>query len=73
MATARWTKGPITQRPTFGPGNTLIDMYDIPVTVLDTNDAFVLSIPVNQFTPESAAELIQNRADGLLALHALGQ
>lgn len=69
---ARWEKGAITQRPTFGPGNSLIDMYDIPVTILDTNDSFIVSIPVSQFTPESAAELIQNRADSLLALHGLG-
>lgn len=72
MATARWEKGAISQRPTFGLGNALIDVYDIPVTVLDTGDSFTLSIPVNQFTPESAAELIQNRADQLLALHTLG-
>lgn len=73
MANARWSKGAITQRPSFGAGNTLIDMYDIPVTVLDTNDSFILSIPVNQFTPESAAEQIQNRANELLALHSFGQ
>lgn len=72
MATARWEKGAINQRPTFGPGNTLIDVYDIPITILDTGDSFTMTIPVNQFTPETAAELIQNRADQLLALHQLG-
>lgn len=73
MASARWEKGPITQRPTFGPGNSLIDIYDIPVTVLDTGDAFIVSIPVNQFTVERAAEEIQTRADQLVALHTLGR
>lgn len=72
MTTARWEKGAITQRPTFGTGNSLIDVYDIPVTVLDTNDSFVYSIPVAQFTPERAAASIQERADALLALHGMG-
>lgn len=72
MADARWEKGAVTQRPTFGSGNSLIDVYDIPVTVLDTNDAFVLSIPVAQFTPERAAEQIQERANALVALHRMG-
>ena len=72
MEPAKWEKGSITQRPTFGPGNTLIDMYDIPVTVLDTGDSFIVSIPVNQFSVERASEEIQNRADQLKALHGLG-
>lgn len=72
MATAKWEKGAVSQRPAFGTGNNLIDVYDIPVRVLDTGDSFILTIPVSQFTPESAAELIQNRADQMLALHMLG-
>lgn len=73
MADAKWEKGSVTQRPTFGPGNALIDVYDIPVTVTDTGDAFVISIPVAQFTPERAAEQIQERANALLALHSMGK
>lgn len=72
MATARWEKGAITQRPTFGPGNNLIDVYDIPVVLTDTGDTFIVSIPVNQFTVDRAAEEIQARADELIALHNLG-
>jgi len=72
MAVARWEKGAVTQRPTFGPGNSLIDIYDIPVTVLDTGDSFIVSIPVNQFTVDRAQAEIQARADELLALHGLG-
>lgn len=72
MATAKWEKGVVSQRPTWGTGNSLIDVYDIPVTVIDTGDQFIVSIPVNQFTVERAAAEIQARADALLALHALG-
>lgn len=72
MATARWEKGAITERPTFGVGNSLINVYDIPVTIPETGDTFIVSIPVNQFTVERAREEIQTRADMLMELHNLG-
>lgn len=73
MAQAKWHKTNAAMRPTYGPGNTLIDVWDISYEVDDTGDTGMVSIPANQFTAERAAQEIQAKADELLKLHQYGR
>lgn len=73
MAQAKWRKTNANMRPTFGPGNALIDVWDVSYEVTDTGDVGMVSIPANQFTAERAAEEIQAIADELVKLHQYGR
>lgn len=73
MAQTRWRVTSQSQRPAFGPGNTLIDMMDVHFVVDETGDAGMISIPLNQYTPERVEAMIQPTADNMAAVRKLGQ
>lgn len=73
MAQARWRVTAQAQRPGFGPANQLIDFMDITFQLEDTGDIGLISVPVNQYKPETVGPLIQARADAMLAVRQLGQ
>lgn len=72
---AQWTvpSGGQRQRPSWGPGDTPIDVMDVIFVVTETGDQGMITIPLNQYSPERVAELIQTRADDMLTVHRMGQ
>lgn len=73
MAQARWRVTAQNQRPGFGAGNQLIDFMDVTFEVEGIGDIGLVSIPINQYNPETVAALVQTRADTMLAVRQLGQ
>jgi len=72
MVQVRWHVTSQSQRPAFGPGNTLIDMMDVHFVVDDTGDAGMISIPLNQYNAERVAAMVQPLADNMAAVRKLG-
>lgn len=63
------TVGPITERPGFGAGSTLIQFVDVPFTINETGSSGMVSIPANQFTAERAQAEVARKAAEIWALH----
>lgn len=61
--------GAVTERPGFGPGNTLIQFVDVPFTIQQTGSSGMVSIPANQFNAELAQQLVMTKAKEMWALH----
>lgn len=73
MAQARWRITGQTQRPGFGPNQRLIDFMDVTFELTETGEVGIVSVPLNQYTPERVAAEVQARADTMAAIRALGQ
>ena len=73
MAEPKVVLGAITERPGFGPGNTLINFVDVPFRIEETGDSGTVSLPANQFTTERAHAEITRKVEEIMRLrNAIG-